>query len=442
MEQNYLIFQRHFYVKIINFEKVALISEDTKFLLKGSLYVSIASLGLSIQKINNYLSFNCGLFNNKILFFIKNVIKNNFVTYKINIGFQQNITIFPHNSLYDFKYDEPNKKYNFSKYSYIQKKNKKFVLCNPLSEFDIELEGYLSFNILKFMLEEDDFDIYYLIKNSPVCDYNIKILLSFLLKGNFIIEKENMKLKNWEFHDLLFHSSSRLGRSSDKYQFGATSRKKEIYFNNKKNYIDFVNLPKKDFQNDKVSFFQILQTRRSIREYGKNLITLQQLGDFLCESIAFQRSPYSEIYKPYPNAGSVHEFEFYIVCNLCQNLDRGIYYYDQNKHILCDVSKNKYNVDQIVRTAQVALNNPNSNLQILIIITSNFSKMSDKYEGIAYRNTLINVGAVFQTMYLVATALKLAPCALGYGNTKFFGEATDLNYLEEGSVGEFALGAL
>jgi hypothetical protein len=35
----------------------------------------------------------------------------------------------------------------------------------------------------------------------------------------------------------------------------------------------------------------------------------------------------------------------------------------------------------------------------------------------------------------------LAACALGGGNTDLFGEAAGLQYLEEGSVGEFAIGS-
>jgi hypothetical protein len=47
-----------------------------------------------------------------------------------------------------------------------------------------------------------------------------------------------------------------------------------------------------------------------------------------------------------------------------------------------------------------------------------------------------------QTMYLVATAMDLAPCAIGGGDSDLFAQAAGLNYLSEGSVGEFALGSI
>jgi hypothetical protein len=60
-----------------------------------------------------------------------------------------------------------------------------------------------------------------------------------------------------------------------------------------------------------------------------------------------------------------------------------------------------------------------------------------KYQGMAYALILKDLGALLQTMYLVATAMNLAPCALGSGDTDLFAEATGLNPLEEASVGEF-----
>jgi hypothetical protein len=45
-------------------------------------------------------------------------------------------------------------------------------------------------------------------------------------------------------------------------------------------------------------------------------------------------------------------------------------------------------------------------------------------------------------MYLVATAMGLAPCALGGGNSDVFAEAAGTDYYAESSVGEFVLGSV
>ena len=54
---------------------------------------------------------------------------------------------------------------------------------------------------------------------------------------------------------------------------------------------------------------------------------------------------------------------------------------------------------------------------------------------------LKDLGGLFQNMYLAATAMGLAPCAIGIGNSDLFARATGIDYYAEGSVGEFVLGS-
>jgi SagB-type dehydrogenase family enzyme len=61
--------------------------------------------------------------------------------------------------------------------------------------------------------------------------------------------------------------------------------------------------------------------------------------------------------------------------------------------------------------------------------------------SIAYSLILKHVGVVYQTMYLAATAMGLAPCALGCGDSDRFARAAGIDYYVESSVGEFLLGS-
>jgi hypothetical protein len=45
-------------------------------------------------------------------------------------------------------------------------------------------------------------------------------------------------------------------------------------------------------------------------------------------------------------------------------------------------------------------------------------------------------------MYLVATTMNLAPCAIGEGNSDLFVAAVGTDYDAESSVGEFMLGSI
>lgn len=80
--------------------------------------------------------------------------------------------------------------------------------------------------------------------------------------------------------------------------------------------------------------------------------------------------------------------------------------------------------------------------EILFMIAARFGRVSWKYASIAYATILKNVGALYQTMYLVATAMRLAPCALGAGNSDRFSQLLGEDYYRETAVGEFMLGTL
>lgn len=79
--------------------------------------------------------------------------------------------------------------------------------------------------------------------------------------------------------------------------------------------------------------------------------------------------------------------------------------------------------------------------QVLITIAARFQRLSWKYESMAYNAMLKNVGGLYQTMYLLATAMDLAPCALGGGDADLFARAAGLDYYAETSVGEFLIGS-
>ncbi|NJM62269.1 MAG: SagB/ThcOx family dehydrogenase, partial [Oscillatoriales cyanobacterium RU_3_3] len=80
--------------------------------------------------------------------------------------------------------------------------------------------------------------------------------------------------------------------------------------------------------------------------------------------------------------------------------------------------------------------------QILIILAARFPRVSWAYESIAYALILKAVGALYQTMYLVATAMDLAPSAIGCGNADLFAKVAGTDYYAESSVGEFILGSI
>ena len=75
----------------------------------------------------------------------------------------------------------------------------------------------------------------------------------------------------------------------------------------------------------------------------------------------------------------------------------------------------------------MAMAQPDNPPQCLVILASRLPRLAWKYEGIAYRITLMNAGVIIQSLYLVATEMGLACSAVGTGDSAAFAAATGLD---------------
>jgi len=143
-------------------------------------------------------------------------------------------------------------------------------------------------------------------------------------------------------------------------------------------------------------------------------------------------------WRPYPSGGARHELEIYVAVHQCTGLESDLYNYDAAGHQLERLTVDSDLLGKMLSrsaAAQGAKDWP----QVLLLVTARFQRVSWKYSAIAYATTLKNLGGLMQTMYLVATAMEMAPCAVGAGDTDLFGRLADLDQLVEGLVGEFTL---
>ncbi len=267
-------------------------------------------------------------------------------------------------------------------------------------------------------------------------------------------------LASWEFHDLLFHSRSRRGRSDS--QFGGTYR-----FANRRappalKVVDhrepylLYRPDMEQLERDDPPLAQVQERRRSLRQYADQPMTARQLGEFLYRVARVKElkqfttpttptSPQSQTIelasRPFPAGGGLYELEFYIAVKACQELVPGLYHYDPLHHRLGRLDQTIQVVESLLEEAATSAGMPPESLQVLIILTSRFERIAWKYESIAYSLTLKHVGVVYQTMYLAAVAMGLAPCAIGCGDSDLFARVAGTDYYVETSVGEFLLGS-
>jgi SagB-type dehydrogenase family enzyme len=214
-----------------------------------------------------------------------------------------------------------------------------------------------------------------------------------------------------------------------------------------------VDLPRPDLaalQHTDVTLTDVLEHRRSIRRHDDaHPITIDQIGEFLYRSAGvrkvYAREGVEHVTGPNPSGGALDPLEFYVVVRLAVGLAPGLYRYDRVAHRLEHIDGFTRPVQRLVVSAQNATVSPHEpesfQPQVVVLLAARFGRIGWSYETLPYSLILKQVGVAYQTMYCVATAMRLAPCALGAGDSGAFAEATGLDAHVEGTVGEFILGS-
>ncbi len=259
------------------------------------------------------------------------------------------------------------------------------------------------------------------------------------------------ELAQWDFHDLLMHNRSRSGRYDE--PLGALSPYKgrieplPAVTPPRSDAAAVVDLPRPTASTGGLSLADALERRRSIRDYAEDPLTVDELAVFLHRSFRdrarFDPLPgdgqESKVSRPYPSGGGLYEHELYLTVRRCDGLSPGIYHYDALRHRLELITSDEAHARAMLAVAAAATGHPASP-DVLLTLTARFARMSWRYRSIAYANVLRTTGAIYQTMYLIATDLDLAPCALGNGDADLAARVLGLDYLRESSVGDFILG--
>lgn len=358
-----------------------------------------------------------------------------------------------------------NQKYVLSRFCYCRKGENHLILESSLSHFKIIMLDWRGLAIISELSQPKSTDEL-LVKIPTLSGDSINLFIQLLLDTKMICEVgtdgkiseiEDEALSQWEFHDLLFHTRSRVGRNINpltlKYRFLGQINPLPVVKPQMSNYV--IDLYKPDLEELKrvdTPFTQVLENRKSIRSHGEKAITDQQLGEFLYRSARIRnifKTEQEELSnRPYPTMGACYELEIYVAINRCEQIASGLYHYEPLEHQLGKISDKNKAVKEILHYAWLHAHGyyaydhlSPTHPQILIIITARFQRVSWAYESLAYAQILKNVGVLFQTMYLVATAMQLSSCAQSGGNSDLFAKMIRTDYYAETSVGEFILGS-
>ncbi len=355
---------------------------------------------------------------------------------------------------------DPDQVYQFSKFAYVRQEDGDFVIETPRGCAKVYLYAEPAFTLWRTLATGhslNDLAALY----DELDSKTIKQFLNLLLNAEMIvsvaedestIETAEGALEMWDFHDLLFHARSRQGRHNNPYGGTYRFRGRKQSPPLVKSYADHepIALPKPDLdalkQGD-APFTAVLESRRSRRTYQDDApLTFEQLGHFLYRAARVQQmhQPGGDMpdisFRPHPGGGAIHELNLYPIVGKCEGLAGGVYYYDPLNHTLKLVTPHNEYVQRLLHIGWMTADR-RSFPQVMFGITSRFGRLQWKYESMVYAATLKNVGALYQTMYLVAEAMGLAAVGLGGGNSDLFGLTTGLDYYEESLVGEFLLGS-
>ncbi|MEQ9621845.1 PatA/PatG family cyanobactin maturation protease [Coleofasciculus chthonoplastes] len=358
-----------------------------------------------------------------------------------------------------------------SRFAYQHPYEGSMVLESPLSKFRVKLLDWRASALLAQLAQPQT-----LRSVTPPPHLGPETAYQFLsllwATGFLTVMPEPPSLQLWDFHNLLFHSRSRLGRHDY-----------PIVDYDLDHWSDFpvvkppmsdrvIPLPRPNMgaltSNDG-TLTEAIERRQSVREYDDNHpIGIEQLGEFLYRTARikellsleewFGELPreilrefgadidYGELSRrPYPGGGEMYELEVYPVVRHCQGLNPGIYHYDPLNHQIEQIIDSAESQDDVFATSgyyEVLNLKLKIAPQVLLVITARFGRLFRKYRAIGYGLLLKHVGVLQQNFYLVATNMALAPCALGSGDSDAFGRAVGLDYVEESVVGEFIVGSL
>jgi SagB-type dehydrogenase family enzyme len=157
----------------------------------------------------------------------------------------------------------------------------------------------------------------------------------------------------------------------------------------------------------KMSVEQALKKRRSVRDFGRGGLSLDDVAQLLW---AAQGTTHREGYRTAPSAGAMYPLELYLVVGDVSPLSPGVYRYLPKRHDLVRVTSG----DRRSALAAAALDQDwVRRPPAVIVISGIYERSSVKYGRRAQRYTHIEVGHVAQNVYLQATALGLGTVLVG-----------------------------
>lgn len=165
-------------------------------------------------------------------------------------------------------------------------------------------------------------------------------------------------------------------------------------------------LPSPDITNG-MPLQQLLQQRRSVREFKKAKLTQAQLAQLLW---AAQGTTHRQGLRTAPSAGALYPLEVYLVANSVETLAAGIYHYHSGQHKLTLHREGNFG-KALARAAysQTWL----QQAAVVFVIAADYERTTVKYGKRGERYVHIEAGHAAENLFLQAESLGLGTVVVG-----------------------------
>ena len=167
-----------------------------------------------------------------------------------------------------------------------------------------------------------------------------------------------------------------------------------------------IDLPKPT-QAGQYSLGQLLQQRRSLREYSPQPVSLAQVSQLLW---AAQGITDSRGFRTAPSAGALYPLELYVVAGNVTGMEAGVYHYQIKSHRLVQHVAG----DKRKALAQAAyMQSWLGDAPVVFVFSADYKRTSKKYGTRAKRYVQMEVGHAAQNLFLQAGDLDLGSVVVG-----------------------------
>jgi SagB-type dehydrogenase family enzyme len=333
--------------------------------------------------------------------------------------------------------------HRLSRFATIRSTDDRLVLESPLSYHRVDLHDTQA-SCLAARLGTPVSAVALAAKES-LAEQDLRRVLGYLAAAGVVIEADladadrfreddDPVLAGWSPYELMLHARSRLGRHD--LPFGDVRNGGGVAPEPGPSGRPGLTLHKPEVAEliaADPSLSNVLGDRRSIRQYGRSPITVGQIGTLLHRTARITNG-----HRTYPSLGAAYPLRLYLLVNSCDGLAPGAYRYMPDAHELQVIQGTADAQAEVLQQAQ-AFAGLSALPPVVIVMTAEFGRIAT-HKGLAYSCTLKEVGALQQTLYLVCTAMGLAPCALAGGDSDASARALGLDWASEPTVGEFIVG--